>query len=85
MCDALAVRIVDLSPTPPVRPARARAAVTSSSSNGAMTVYLYAWNRCGRKGQRCRVLARGKMNSCLLEFEDGWRMVTSRNALRRAT
>ena len=84
MCDARAVRIVELFSTPPVRPVRARGAATSTSSNGATTVYLYAWNRCGRKGQRCRVLARGKMNSCLLEFEDGWRMVTSRNALRRA-
>lgn len=37
-----------------------------------------------RKGQRCRVLARGKMNSALLEFEDGFRVVTSRNGLRRA-
>jgi hypothetical protein len=49
-----------------------------------VTVYIYRWNRCGRKGQRCRVLARGAMNSCLLEFEDGWKMVTSRNALKRA-
>ena len=24
-----------------------------------------------RKGQRCRVLAMGKMNSILVEFEDG--------------
>ena len=84
MCDARAVRIVDLFSTQPARSVRARDAATSNSSNGAPTVYLYAWNRCGRKGQRCRVLARGKMNSCLLEFEDGWRMVTSRNALRRA-
>lgn len=36
-----------------------------------------------RKGQRCRVLARGKMNSALVEFEDGFKVVTSRNALRR--
>lgn len=25
------------------------------------------------------------MNSCLLEFEDGYKMVTSRNALRKRT
>lgn len=83
MCDAPAVRIVDLFSTQPARLARARGVATSNSSNGAATVYLYAWDRCGRKGQRCRVLARGKMNSCLLQFEDGWRMVTSRNSLRR--
>jgi len=45
--------------------------------------YRYAWNRMDRKDQRCRVLVRGKMNSCLIEFEDGFRAVTSRNALRR--
>jgi hypothetical protein len=36
-----------------------------------------------RKGQRCRVLARGSMNSALIEFEDGSRSVVSRNGLRR--
>lgn len=39
-----------------------------------------------RRGQRCRVLARGKMNSCLVEFEtDGYRVITSRNAVRKVT
>jgi len=38
-----------------------------------------------RKGQRCRVLVRGGMNSALVEFEpDGVRHVTSRNGLRKA-
>jgi hypothetical protein len=37
-----------------------------------------------RAGQRCRVLARGTRNSALLEFEDGFRVVTSRGGLRRA-
>jgi hypothetical protein len=45
--------------------------------------YRYAWDRMGRKGQACAVLARGKMNSCLVKFEDGYTAVTSRNALRR--
>lgn len=36
-----------------------------------------------RFGQRCRVLARGKLNSALVEFDDGTRVVTSRNYLRR--
>ena len=58
-----------------------------------MTVpYYYAWGPrfvvpglpcLDRKGQRCRVLARGKMNSCLIEFQDGYLAITSRNALRR--
>lgn len=43
--------------------------------------YIYRWDRHGRKGQFCRVLARGKMNSCCVEFEDGYKMITSRNAL----
>jgi hypothetical protein len=47
-------------------------------------LYVYRWNRMQRKGQLCRVLARGAMNSCLVEFLDGHRAVTSRNALRRA-
>ena len=45
--------------------------------------YVYRWRRLGRKGQRCRVWARGTMNSVGLEFPDGYRIVTSGNALRR--
>lgn len=37
-----------------------------------------------RKGQRCRVVARGALNSILVEFEDGWRCITSRYAVREA-
>lgn len=51
-------------------------------------LYVYRWNRPGlpgRKGTLCRVMVRGKMNSCAVEFLDGFRAVTSRNALRRAT
>lgn len=36
-----------------------------------------------RFGQRLAVLIRGKRNSCLVEFEDGARFVTSRNYMRR--
>jgi hypothetical protein len=46
--------------------------------------YIYRWDRHGRKGQFCLVLVRGKMNSCLIKFEDGYTMVTSRNALKLA-
>ena len=42
------------------------------------------WRPIDRKGQRCRVLARGKMNSIAVEFEDGFRTITSRHAVRRA-
>jgi hypothetical protein len=46
--------------------------------------YIYRWNRMGRKGERCAVTVRGTMNSCLVVFADGFRMVTSRNAIRKA-
>ena len=49
--------------------------------------YKYYWRVAtrlpDRKGQRCRVLVRSAMNSCLVEFEDGYRVVTSRNYMRR--
>jgi hypothetical protein len=45
--------------------------------------YLYRWDRQGRKGQPCGVLCRGTKNSILVEFEDGYTMVTSGNAIRR--
>ena len=46
--------------------------------------YGPGWTPGNRRGQRCRVLARGRMNSALVEFEDGYRVITSRNGLRRA-
>lgn len=36
-----------------------------------------------RFGQPCRVLARGRMNSAQIEFEDGTRHIVSRWAVRR--
>ena len=49
--------------------------------------YPYAWywkkRLPGHKGQRCQILARGKKNSVLVEFEDGFRVVTSRFAVRK--
>jgi len=38
-----------------------------------------------RYGQPCRVLARGALNSCLVEFEDGYRVITNRWYVRRLT
>ena len=45
--------------------------------------YVFRWNRLGRKGQPCNVTARGKMNSCRVEFVDGFKIITSRNAIRK--
>jgi hypothetical protein len=59
-------------------------------AKAAAFFFIYSWGPRGnmpgamsRKGQRCRLLARGSMNSALIEFEDGFRAVVSRNALRR--
>ena len=52
-----------------------------------MTDYPYTWfwrsRLPERKGHVCRVLARGAMNSILVEFQDGYRVVTSRYAVRK--
>jgi hypothetical protein len=36
-------------------------------------------------GQLCRVLAVGWMNSALIEFDDGYRVLSSRYAVRRVS
>lgn len=47
--------------------------------------YIYRWDRHGRKGQPCKVTARAKaMNSIRVEFADGYVMITSGNAIRKA-
>ena len=52
-----------------------------------MTLYLYTWRNNSKRetlyGRTCRVLCRGRMNSCRVEFENGQREVISRNALRK--
>ena len=53
-------------------------------------LYKFCWGnnseRAKMKGRVCRVLARGKMNSCMIEFIDGEEpksACVSRNALRK--
>jgi hypothetical protein len=36
-----------------------------------------------RNGQRCKIIARGTMNSALVEFDDGFKVITSRYAVRK--
>lgn len=47
----------------------------------------YIWRVKTRLPERhmtsCKILARGKLNSCLVEFDDGYRTVTSRNYLMK--
>lgn len=86
-CAAGVAMIVELWPTSTAAPGRVRAAKRKRLADGQppATLYVFRWNRCGRKGQTCKVTARGTMNSCRVEFDDGFVMVTSRNALMRAT
>jgi len=48
--------------------------------------YYYAWRNNEKRltlyRRLCRIVARGRMNSILIEFEDGQREVVSRNAVR---
>lgn len=52
----------------------------------AAPVYPYFWRWLARlperKGQFCRVLAWGRMNTVLIEFPDGYRVTTSRHGIR---
>lgn len=49
--------------------------------------HRYVWKNNPRRkelhGRECRIVARGKMNSILIEFEDGLRECVSRNSVRR--
>lgn len=51
----------------------------------ALTHY-YAWENSEKRKtlyrRQCRILARGKMNSVVIEFKNGQREVVSRNAVR---
>ena len=51
-------------------------------------LYYYAWKNNPKRatlyGRRLRILVRGKMNSVLVEFENGQREVVSGNAIRKA-
>jgi hypothetical protein len=50
----------------------------------ALYPFIWWWRRTlpERRGQACRIVARGRMNSILIEFRDGVRVVTSRYAVR---
>ena len=47
-----------------------------------MMNHVFYWNRQGRKGQTCEVISRGKMNTIVVRFHDGYRMATSRFSVR---
>jgi len=70
-------------------PARESAGLTSSPEKQKQEItFPLAWRVLTRlperKGQPCRMAVRARtMNSCLVEFPDGFRVVTSRNYVRR--
>ena len=49
--------------------------------------HVYVWGnnakRAAYRGRACGVVARGRMRSVLIEFENGERTVTSARAIRR--
>ncbi len=53
-----------------------------------MSGFVYKWkNNIKRQslyGRKCQILAHGKKNSVLVEFEDGNKEIISRYALRRS-
>jgi hypothetical protein len=51
--------------------------------------YVYGWRNNEKRreltNRRCTIVARLKMNSAIVRFENGQEEVISRNALRKAT
>lgn len=47
--------------------------------------HTWRWRKYlpGRFGLQCRVVKTGRMNSALVEFEDGYRVITSRYAVKK--
>ncbi len=74
MCPADVAEIPDLFSASTAQQGRAAGAKQKTLAAGPLpdTLYVYRWDRQGRKGQPCRVTARGKMNSCRVEFADRW-------------
>jgi hypothetical protein len=50
-----------------------------------MFEYIWFWKKKlpERKGHNCRIIQRGNMNSILIEFEDGFKVISSRYAIRK--
>ena len=73
------------------KPLRAVCTAAGVKDARRVTVYRYAWGPRGfgghrgfdRKGQRCLVLKRCRMNTAVVAFEDGGIEVISRSALRK--
>jgi len=55
--------------------------------DAGLLTHIYTWGnnpkRAMMKGKSCRIITRGRMNSVLIELENGQREIVSRRALRR--
>ena len=62
-------------------------AKTNKTGSRSVMTHRWHWRKWlpERHSQLCRVLATGRMNSALVEFEDGTKVVTSRYAVRKLT
>ena len=76
-------------PEPLSGPAAATRSFSEPGTKGKVVVlsnkvptHIYRGRQEERKGQGCRVLVRGNKNRCLVEFMDGFRLMTNRNTLR---
>lgn len=60
----------------------------AAAEPAAVPSYNYRWYwKChlpDRHSQECRIVAHGRKNTILVEFRDGFRVTTSRYAVRRA-
>lgn len=45
--------------------------------------HVWYWRACGRKGEACRLWARGRNGNVGVEFADGHRIVAPRYCVRR--
>lgn len=65
-----------------------RAGIDAPCSICEVPAFPYVWRVRTRLperfGQRCRIIARGAMNTAHVAFEDGFEVFTSRNYLRKA-
>jgi hypothetical protein len=68
-----------------IRPVQSGMQKESNQLTGTPFTHVWFWKARlpERMGQHCRVISRGKMNSILVEFEDGFKVVTSRYAVRK--
>lgn len=60
-----------------------------SDINRIFGTHYYAWKNNEKRAtmyqKPCRIVARGSMNSIVIEFHDGQRECVSRNSVRRLT